>query len=66
MVKSIKEVTLKTPETYFLHKKSQKMFRKKFPKKFFHILSRIVPKKREVTGYRLNKKLGVSLKHGLS
>ena len=63
MIKSNKENTVKTRETYFFHRKSQKLeiakniFPKLSPKTFieyfsFLSLTRIVPKKRKVTSYR--------------
>ena len=56
MIKSNKEVTLKTRETYFNHRKPQKpkFAEKYFPKIvfrkidiFFHSVSRIVPKRKQ-------------------
>ena len=74
MIKSNKEVTLKTRETFFLHnRKPQKLkiakniFRKLFSKKnesFFYSVSRIVPKKRKLASYRRINKIGVSFKNG--
>ena len=76
MIKSNKKVTLKTRETYFLYRKSQKLkieknvLRKLFPKKIsrkisLYSLSRIVSKKSKVASYRRNNKLRVSFKNGL-
>ena len=62
MIKSNKEVTIKTQETYFLHKKPQKL---KIAKRFPYSVSRIVPKKRKVASYLRNYKLGVPLKMSL-
>ena len=68
MIKSNKEVTRKTRETYFLHRKPQKL---KIWKKYhfskivfeknekFHSLSRIVPKIRKLANYRRNTKMNV-------
>ena len=75
MIKSNKEVTLKTRETYFLYRKPQKLtiaknvFRKLFSKnslKIFSFLgkSHSAEKKRKVASYRRNNKLGVSFKMG--
>ena len=68
MIKSNKEVTRKTRETYFLHRKPQKL---KIAKKYyflkivfeknekFHSLSRIVSKIRKLANYRRNTKINV-------
>ena len=65
MIKSNKEVTRKTRETYFLHRKPQKrkianniIFRKLFSKKI-HSLCRIEPKIRKLANYRRNTKIDV-------
>ena len=68
MIKSNKEVTRKTRETYFLHRKPKKL---KIAKKYyfskivseknekFHSLSRIVPKIRKLANYPRNTKINV-------
>ena len=68
MIKSNKEVTRKTRETYFLHRKPQKL---KIAKKYyfskivfeknekFHSVSRIVSKLRKLASYRRNTKIKV-------
>ena len=70
-IKSNKEVTPKTRETYFPYKKSQKV---KFVKNIFencrrnvslHAVSRIVPKIQKVGSYFRNNKLGVAFKNEL-
>ena len=68
MIKSNKEVTRKTRETYFLHGKPQKLETAKkcyfskivFEKnEKFHSLSRIVSKIRKLANYRRNTKINV-------
>ena len=64
MIKSNKEVTRKTWETYFFHRKPQKLkiAKKNFSKivfeknEKFHSVSRIVPKIRKLATYRRNTK----------
>ena len=66
MIKSNEKVTRKTRETYFFHRKPQKLkiakkiffencFRKKNEK--FHSVSRIVSKLRKLASYRRNTKI---------
>ena len=67
MLKSNGKVTRKTRETYFFHRKPQKLknakniFRKLFSKKNekFHSVSRIVSKLRKLASYRRNTKIKV-------
>ena len=67
MIKSNGKVTRKTRETYFFHRKPQKLkiakniFRKLFSKKNekFHSVSRIVSKLRKLASYRRNTKIKV-------
>ena len=74
MIKSNKEVTLKTRETYFLYRKPQKpkiaeiVFRKLFLKKNenFLLLGKLhsAEKKRKLASNRRSNKIGVSFKNG--
>ena len=65
MIKSNGKVTRKTRESYFFHRKPQKLkiakniFRKLFSKKKFHSVSRIVSKLRKLASYRRNTKIKV-------
>ena len=74
MIKTNKEVTLKTREALFLYRKSQKLklaknvfwklFSKKLMKFSFLVKSHSAEKKRKVASYRRNNNIGVSFKLG--
>ena len=71
MIKSNKEVALKTRETHFLYRKPQRLKIAKNVFRKFHLknenvlsVSRIVLKKRKVARYRRNIKIGVSFEMG--
>ena len=61
-IKTNKEVTLKTRETYFLYRKPQKL---KIAKRFVLLGNWHSAKKRKVESYLRINKLGVSLKNEL-
>ena len=76
MIKSNKEITVKTRETFFLYRTPQKLkiarnvFRKTYQETHREIslfsVSRIVPKKRKVASYRRKNELGVFFRNGFS